>query len=187
MKIRKSHFLYSLLIASALGAVPYAQAANNSNVPNSSEHDTQLARKVWNVLQHDLSLKDSDILVKASNDEVKLTGYVLKQTQAWKAGKDALKVSGVKVVDNELNIHPLGQKESTSDYLSDAAITSKIKAKLLTTSDMPASAITVNTNEGHVVLSGKVKSEEQKKRAEQIAQGVKDVKGVKDQIAVKHI
>ena len=67
----------------------------------------------------------------------------------------------------------------------DATLTSDVKAKLAADSTLPASAISVETKNGVVTLSGTVNSEAEKSRAEQIAKGVEGVKLVTNNLTVK--
>ena len=53
--------------------------------------------------------------------------------------------------------------------LSDAAITARIKAKLLADSSMNGSQVNVDTAEGQVTLSGRVTTVGQKGTAEKVA------------------
>lgn len=74
--------------------------------------------------------------------------------------------------------------ESVEAYASDAAITAKVKTLLLNDKQVSGLAVTVVTNDRTVQLSGFVKSEDEKQRAETIARGVEGVKTVKNDIVV---
>ena len=76
-------------------------------------------------------------------------------------------------------------QESMGDYGSDTAITTSVKSKFATNSDVAATAIGVETMEGVVQLSGFAKSADEKRRAEEIAKGVKGVKSVRNNIVVR--
>ena len=62
--------------------------------------------------------------------------------------------------------------------MDDAWITTKVKSEFATTSEIPATDISVDTRDGMVHLSGTVASDAQKARAVQVAQQVKGVKSV---------
>lgn len=62
--------------------------------------------------------------------------------------------------------------------VDDAWITTKVKSEFATTSEIPASKISVDTHEGVVRLTGTVASNMDKNRAIQVAHGVKGVKSV---------
>lgn len=76
------------------------------------------------------------------------------------------------------------QQNSTSQYVDDATITTKVKSSLLADKDTSGTAIKVETANGTVQLSGNVKSAEEKSRAVDLARQIEGVKDVKDMIQV---
>jgi hyperosmotically inducible protein len=62
--------------------------------------------------------------------------------------------------------------------VDDAWITTKVKSEFATTSEIPASKISVDTHDGMVRLTGTVASNMDKNRAIQVAHNVKGVKSV---------
>ena len=76
------------------------------------------------------------------------------------------------------------QQNSTSQYVDDATITTKVKTSLLADKDTSGTAIKVETANGTVQLSGNVKSAEEKSRAVDLARQIEGVKDVKDMIQV---
>jgi len=62
--------------------------------------------------------------------------------------------------------------------VDDAAITAKVKAKMAADGDINPFNIDVDTNEGVVTLQGRVKKEEARTRAEQLARETSGVKRV---------
>lgn len=76
-------------------------------------------------------------------------------------------------------------QESVGSYVDDAAITSKVKAKFIEDKQVDASAITVETLKGTVMLSGFAKSSTERSTAETLARGVKGVVGVDNKIEVR--
>jgi len=75
--------------------------------------------------------------------------------------------------------------ESTGEFIDDSAITANVKAELLADKTTPGMSIQVETFKGRVQLSGFVNTQDQAKRAEQVAAGVKGVKAVTNNIEVK--
>ena len=75
---------------------------------------------------------------------------------------------------------------SAGDYVDDATITSKIKADFVGSDKVSAPAVSVETMNGTVLLSGFVKSAAEKSRAEEIARSAKGVKSVKNAIVVRN-
>ena len=76
-------------------------------------------------------------------------------------------------------------RESTGEYVDDATITTKVKAKFVKDDVVKEHEITVETFRGVVQLSGFVDNTEQKDRAALIAQTVAGVREVKNNIQIK--
>ncbi len=69
--------------------------------------------------------------------------------------------------------------------VSDSGITTEVKTKLLAEGMLKGLAISVSTFDGIVTLTGAVTNEEQKARAAQVAQNVKGVKKVNNELLVR--
>jgi len=76
-------------------------------------------------------------------------------------------------------------QQSVGAYVDDTAITSAVKAKFVSDNLVDAGAISVETLNGTVMLSGFAKSEEERKQAESIARAVKGVKAVENKLDVR--
>ena len=74
---------------------------------------------------------------------------------------------------------------STGQVIDDAAITTKVKAKLFDESILRGFSISVDTFKGEVTLTGAVDSDSQRKRAEKIARSVTGVRGVNNLLSLK--
>jgi osmotically-inducible protein OsmY len=72
------------------------------------------------------------------------------------------------------------------EVLSDAALTAKIKSKMALDDHVSASSIGVATKDGRVVLTGTVGTEDEHRRAVDLARDTKGVAGVDDRIVVQH-
>lgn len=72
--------------------------------------------------------------------------------------------------------------KSAGPTINDAAITARIKAKLLADS---ITGTTVDTTDGVVTLTGAVSNEEEKAKAEKHAKETEGVKSVKNELVVK--
>ncbi|MGH8659282.1 MAG: BON domain-containing protein [Gammaproteobacteria bacterium] len=77
------------------------------------------------------------------------------------------------------------EKSAAVQYVDDAMITTKIKAALAKNPGTSAMAISVETNDQTVQLTGSVQSEDEKKKAESIARSVDGVKEVENKLTVK--
>lgn len=76
-------------------------------------------------------------------------------------------------------------QSSVGEYIDDATITTQVKARMVENKSVDAAAISVETLNGTVMLSGFAKSSEEKATAEAIARKVNGVKLVKNEIAVR--
>ena len=76
-------------------------------------------------------------------------------------------------------------RETPSEYASDAAITSKIKADILAERTLKVLQINVETMQGVVQLSGFVDSKASEDKALSIANHIAGVKSVKDDLVVR--
>jgi len=76
-------------------------------------------------------------------------------------------------------------QETTGAYIDDSTITATVKSRFVDNKDVDAAAISVETLNGTVMLSGFAKNAKEKSTAETIARGVSGVKSVKNEIAVR--
>jgi hyperosmotically inducible periplasmic protein len=76
-------------------------------------------------------------------------------------------------------------QETTGAYIDDSVITTQVKSRFVDSKDVDATAISVETLNGTVMLSGFAKSATEKNSAESIARKVNGVKSVKNEIAVR--
>lgn len=76
-------------------------------------------------------------------------------------------------------------KESTGELVDDSVITTKIKTAMVTDKLVSATSVSVETFKGRVLLSGFVKSDDERIAAEGIARSVKGVKEIENKIEVR--
>ena len=81
-------------------------------------------------------------------------------------------------------LHACRTTEPARVQMSDSAITTKVKSKLLANSAMSGLNISVDTEEGNVILHGRVKTEEEKRKAEEIARDTSGVVKVTNMLKV---
>jgi hyperosmotically inducible protein len=116
-------------------------------------------------------LKGDDIKVQSKDGAVTLTGTVSEESRKSLAQETVASLSGVKTVDNKLEVK--GDRPAEN---SDAWLTTKVKTMFLFHRNV--SAMTeVNTKDGIVTLRGEAESQAQKDLTTEYA---KDVEGVKD-------
>ena len=75
--------------------------------------------------------------------------------------------------------------ERAGDYVSDAVLTTRVKAALAGQSELSAIDISVESNDGVVTLSGKVDNEAQVELADEVVSDVDGVKSVHNTLRAK--
>jgi osmotically-inducible protein OsmY len=76
-------------------------------------------------------------------------------------------------------------RESTGEYIDDAAITTKVKSALIADKEVSAFPISVETIKGVVHLTGTADTRAEADKAATIARGVAGVKSVDNDIHIK--
>ena len=76
-------------------------------------------------------------------------------------------------------------QETMGAYVDDTAITTAVKAKFAADPTVAATSISVETLNGTVQLRGFAKNAAEKSQAENLARGVKNVRGVRNDIIVR--
>ena len=92
------------------------------------------------------------------------------------AGMTIVTATGCSVARNQ---------QTAGSYIDDAGITTAVKAKMAEDKGVSAAAISVETLNGTVQLSGFAKSQAEKDRAESIARNTKHVRDVRNSIVVR--
>ncbi len=144
-----------------------------------------LVAQVQSELHRHAQLSDSNIVVSSEDGVITLRGTVRTEIQREAAEGYAKNVPGVFSVKNELRAEN-DDSQSVSEYIDDAFITTKVKAKLLAESNLPAVSISVKTNDGTVTLSGETETSAQALLAEQIANRTEGVRQVHNLIRPTH-
>ena len=76
-------------------------------------------------------------------------------------------------------------RQSTGEFIDDAAITTSVKTALLADKEVSGTAVNVETFKGVVQLSGFVKGQHEKEHAAAVTERVKGVKAVRNDLSVK--
>jgi hyperosmotically inducible protein len=77
-------------------------------------------------------------------------------------------------------------QETVGAYIDDSVITTTVKSRFFDDKSVDGSAVSVETLNGTVMLSGFAKNATEKKTAENIAWKVKGVKAVKNELAIRN-
>lgn len=76
-------------------------------------------------------------------------------------------------------------QSTVGQYVDDTTITTQVKARMVENKQVDAGAISVETLNGTVQLSGFAKNAEEKAMAHKIAHGVNGVKSVRNEIIIR--
>lgn len=170
------------VIGAALNACTVYNAARDERSVGTFIDDKKIAGKIKYALIHDEKVKGLDISVHVYEGRAYLVGVVENDTQKSRAIKIAGETDGVRSVSTYL----LDKNEATiGKAVDDAAITAKVKAKMIGDKEMKATQVNVITVFGHVVLLGIVGSQKDADKAVQFARSVEQVRRVKTFIRVK--
>jgi osmotically-inducible protein OsmY len=137
-----------------------------------------LASDVRDELDWDPLLDSRRILVEANEGLITLTGAVDTYLDLMMASEDAYSVKGVKAVDNQLLVGPLGE------IIADASVAADCTAALDADRFVPAGAVTVQVTDGWVTLGGHVHRHYQRRAAERAVEKLKGVLGLSNEIVV---
>ncbi|PXW97015.1 BON domain-containing protein [Sphaerotilus hippei] len=77
-------------------------------------------------------------------------------------------------------------QSTVGEYVDDTTVTTRVKTRFIEDKSVDASAISVETLNGTVMLSGFAKSSIEKDMAEKIARGVPGVKSIRNEITVRN-
>jgi hyperosmotically inducible protein len=174
----KKIFLLSLVVFLSLEGS--GCAFNSKRTSQNVIDDSNLTMKVKSKLANDAALTLFKIDVDTRQGVVTLTGNVPTEGRKKRAADSAASVEGVRAVENLLQV---GEKKIGASF-EDAVITSKITTGLIREPLTHSLSIDVETNKGNVVLSGRVKSEEERLEAERIALNTDGVVSVENQLRV---
>ena len=119
------------------------------------------------------------------NDNAEQAGKKIDQAAA-RSGEAIEKAGDKASTKLETAKEAVGDKaEATGVYMSDASITTQIKAGFLADSTLKSLEIHVTTTNGVVALSGVVETQKSIDRGIEIARGVKGVSSVESMLVVK--
>lgn len=117
--------------------------------------------------------------------KTKMQKTSLKKTSLFLAAAAAISLSGASTL--ALAEQTLGQKtdraiEKTGDYVSDSALTAKVKTALIAETKLESMKINVESTAGVVTLSGEVPDKASITLAENVVEQVEGVKSVHNKL-----
>lgn len=147
--------------------------------------------RIWTSFALNPHLDALDLGVDVEGDTAVLTGSVPGAIERDLAEQVALGVSGVKHIDNRIQVDgnwqrkplPAGQR-SPADIARDATITASVKSKLLWSDQVGGLAVDVDTIDRVVTLSGEADSLASRTAASRLALGTVGVRSVDNRLVV---
>lgn len=173
----------------ALAADQTPADEDHSSSMTEAVSDAWITTKVKADLATTKDVSGSDISVTTVDGVVTLTGVLSTRAEVDRAIATTRAIKGVHDVDaaglKVGNAAALGDADdapdatrSVGDVVDDSWITTKLKADLAVTEGVPATAISVDTVDGVVTLSGTLQSELAMKKAVAVARAIKGVRQV---------
>jgi len=175
-----------LILSASLFLAPKAAAQTKVS-------DDALRDRIEHRLQTDPSVRKYDVRVKVDDGDVKLTGTVATDEQKKDAERIA-KLAGVDDIDNDIEVDKDADQvlanraakglRRSGEAISDSWIRSKVQWHFIGEDSLDGSKIDVDTKDHVVTLDGKVRSEEGRARAVELAGYVDGVVKVVDKLKV---
>ncbi|WP_438866094.1 BON domain-containing protein [Pseudomonas abieticivorans] len=170
-----------LVIDPALAEQNPAPQTISRRVEDATLTATIKSKLLWNSMTQAL-----DTTVDTKDGVVTLKGHAQTADAKLLAGDLATNTDGVTEVNNLISLGAADANttkaeaaaKSTEDSISDAWITSKVKASLLYSRNLDGLSINVDTKGGMVNLDGVVATSEEKTLAVDIARNIRGVRGV---------
>lgn len=173
----------SLMVAGAtvgIGLVALGGCASSMVPEGTRNDDSGITSVVEASLDANDEVKARQVEVETREGVVYLTGVVDTVEARREAGRVAWRTEGVTGVINELTVGEM----TVGNWVDDVMISSKVKSKLITNSEIKAGDIDVSSSQGVVTLIGRVSSQTIKTDAERIARGTKGVEDVNNELLV---
>jgi len=168
-----------ILVLTALLAL-FAGTACNQRRDQSSYRDN-----VKQALEQ-ADLKDVTVREDADKNTITLGGTLHSEDAKQQAAQVAQTAAGNRIIANEISVEPVGHEVEAKKIASnvDSAIEDNYKAALIS-KGLDRQPIRYDSKNGVLTLKGSVKSPDQRKEAEQIADNVPNVEQVVNEIQVR--
>jgi len=184
-------FRKHLLTSSMALAIAASGGAFAASSPTQEILDARQESQILTTYALSPYLRANDLSVTVDNGKATLTGKVAEDVSKELASEIAKGVSGIKSVDNQIQIQadyaPVlsTSVRSYGEVIEDATITSAVKSKLLWSSHTSGLAITVDTQRGKVTLSGTTDSLIAKDLAGRLAMNTRGVSSVNNTLTIR--
>jgi hyperosmotically inducible protein len=175
---RKLFILASAAVGLAL--VVLTGCSSSMVSPNTRHADSGITSMVEAALTANDKVNDDQVEVQTREGVVYMTGVVDTEAARVEAARVAWNTEGVTRVRNDLTV---GER-TVGDWMDDVMISSKVKSKLISDTQIKAGDIDVSSSQGVVTLIGRVSSQAIKTDAERTARATKGVTDVNNELRV---
>lgn len=174
--------LLALLLAATLTTA--CTATDTRRSAGEQIDDTVLLSRVKSALVANKDTDGLDIDVEVFRSRVQLNGFADTEEAKTAAGRVAAGVRGVTEVDNNLVVREGGSRR-VGEYIDDKTLKARVATALARADDVSAMAVEVEVDRGVVSLGGFVSSDDERRRAAEIAATVDNVERVINNISVR--
>lgn len=184
MKVRTLN-VFGIAALLTFGAAPVAAQSTQppaSKMSVNKPSDKTLSDRINKRLDADVSLKKYTVDAAVDSGVATLTGTVATATQRTRA-TTLSRIAGITKVDNKIVVDPkvpTTMLSKTGEVITDAWITTKVKAQFIGVDALKDSNINVDTTDHVVTLKGTVVTEAGRAKAMEIAKGTEGVTKVVD-------
>jgi osmotically-inducible protein OsmY len=148
--------------------------------------DAWMAFKIRSRLLVKGNVSATDTKVSVTDGVATLTGTADNTAQKELTGVYAKEIDHVKSVRNDIMVvEKPSPTETMGEKIDDASITSQVKYALLSHKSTSALKTKVTTNDGVIVITGEASSDAEKSLVTKLAQDVRGVKSVNNNMTVK--
>lgn len=145
----------------------------------SLKSDVQIQNDVREELMWDPEVTINNIGVTVKDGQVTLRGTVELYSEKWAAERDALRITGVRILTNEIMVTP--DKNKTH---MDTDIEHHVANALMLDWSVPNSRVYAKVSDGWVTLSGTTDWQYQRAAAEADARRIAGIKGVLNEVTI---
>ena len=185
------HITYrnALRPASSIALALLATSAIAADPQSSKITEARQESQIWTTYALSPYLRANDLSVTVVDGTATLTGTVDDSVDKELAQENALGVTGITDVDNDIAIAPDHVREAAAergygDRIDDAGITAAVKSKLLWNKNTDGLSAHLTTTSGRIEMTGTAHSAEAKALAGRIAAGTRGVVAVDNQLTV---
>jgi len=178
--------LSALLIIAATPLALFASSETDGKIEDAAKASYNYRTVLEDHVKVKANVSAADTKVAVENGNVTLTGTADNIAQKDLTALYAKEIDNVKSVKNDIVVKAVPPSgETIGEKIDDASITSQLKYSLLSHKATSAIKTKVTTTDGVVVITGEAASEAEKSLVTKLAEDVRGVKSVSNNMTVK--